>query len=38
MGETTDHYRGEELLGSGRLLQEICGGFLQEGEPIGTTH
>ena len=38
MGETADRYIGEELLGSGRLLWEICGGFLQEGEPIDTAH
>jgi len=38
MGETVDRYRGEELLKFGRLLQEICGGFLQEGESINSAH
>ena len=38
MGETTDSYEGAEFLGFGWLLQEICGGFLQDGESINTTH
>ena len=38
MGETVDSYRGAKLLGSSRLLLEVCGGFLQEGESIDATH
>ena len=38
MGETVDSYRGEKLLGSGRLLQEVWKGLLQEGESIDEAH
>jgi len=38
MGATVDSYRSDKLFKSGCLLQEVCGGFLQDGESTDLTH
>jgi len=38
LGKATDCDGGEEFLGPGRILQAICGGVLQDGESLDSTH
>jgi len=37
MGEATNGYWGMKLLGFSRILQEVCEGFLQDGESLDIT-